>query len=93
VFPTAAVAACAITGNSTIQLATPRWALAGSTPIGSPIIGAVSQLATPRWALALGAAAYLRGSCHRALARLDPGRSQDEPAPNPCPRSYGNPSH
>jgi MFS family permease len=56
------------TGNSTIQLAsdpayrgrvTALWSLAlvGSTPIGSPIIGAVSQLASPRWALALGAAA------------------------------------
>jgi MFS family permease len=56
------------TGNSTIQLAsdpayrgrvTALWSLAlvGSTPIGSPIIGAVSQLTSPRWALALGAAA------------------------------------
>jgi hypothetical protein len=56
------------TGNSTIQLAsdpayrgrvTALWSLAlvGSTPIGSPIIGAVSQLTSPRWALALGATA------------------------------------
>jgi len=56
------------TGNATIQLAsepayrgrvTALWSLAlvGSTPIGSPIIGAVSQLTSPRWALALGAAA------------------------------------
>jgi MFS family permease len=56
------------TGNSTIQLTsdpsyrgrvTALWSLAlvGSTPIGSPIIGAVSQLTSPRWALALGAAA------------------------------------
>jgi MFS family permease len=55
------------TGNSTVQLASePQlrgrvmalWSLAlvGSTPIGSPIIGAVSQAASPRWALALGAA-------------------------------------
>jgi MFS family permease len=55
-------------GNSTIQLTsdpayrgriTALWSLAlvGSTPIGSPIIGAVSQLTSPRWALALGAAA------------------------------------
>jgi MFS family permease len=56
------------TGNSTIQLTsdpayrgrvTALWSLAlvGSTPIGSPIIGALSQIASPRWALALGAAA------------------------------------
>jgi hypothetical protein len=34
------------------------WSLAlvGSTPIGSPIVGAVAQAASPRWALALGAA-------------------------------------
>jgi MFS family permease len=55
-------------GNSTIQLTsdpayrgrvTALWSLAlvGSTPIGSPIIGAVSQLTSPRWALAVGAAA------------------------------------
>jgi hypothetical protein len=55
-------------GNSTIQLAadpsyrgrvTALWSLAlvGSTPIGSPIIGALSQVTSPRWALALGAVA------------------------------------
>jgi MFS family permease len=55
------------TGNSTVQLASePQlrgrvlalWsvALVGSTPIGSPVIGAVAQAASPRWALALGAA-------------------------------------
>jgi MFS family permease len=58
------------TGNSTIQLAsepdhrgrvTALWsmALVGSTPIGSPIIGAISDAAGPRYALALGAAACL----------------------------------
>jgi MFS family permease len=56
------------TGNSTIQLTsdpayrgrvTALWSLAlvGSTPIGSPIIGALAQLTSPRWALVLGAAA------------------------------------
>ncbi len=56
------------TGNSTIQLAsepgyrgrvTALWsmALVGTTPIGSPIIGALSDVAGPRYALALGAAA------------------------------------
>jgi MFS family permease len=58
------------TGNATIQLAsdpeyrgrvTALWsmALVGSTPIGSPVIGALSDLAGPRYALALGAAACL----------------------------------
>jgi MFS family permease len=58
------------TGNATIQLAsdpayrgrvTALWsmALVGSTPIGSPIIGALSDAAGPRYALALGAAACL----------------------------------
>jgi MFS family permease len=58
------------TGNSTIQLAsdpeyrgrvTALWsmALVGSTPVGSPIIGALSDAASPRYALALGAVACL----------------------------------
>jgi MFS family permease len=57
-------------GNSTIQLATePEYrgrvaalwstALVGSTPVGSPIIGALSGAAGPRYALALGSAACL----------------------------------
>jgi MFS family permease len=58
------------TGNATIQLAsdpdyrgrvTALWsmALVGTTPIGSPIVGALSDAAGPRYALALGAAACL----------------------------------
>ena len=76
------------TGNSTIQLTsdpayrgrvTALWSLAlvGSTPIGSPIVGALSQLASPRWALALGAAA-----CGVAVAigrRPLPPRSKADP--------------
>jgi MFS family permease len=34
-------------------------ALVGSTPIGSPVIGALSDVAGPRYALGLGAAACL----------------------------------
>jgi MFS family permease len=56
------------TGNATIQLAsdpeyrgrvTALWsmALVGSTPIGSPVIGALSDVASPRYALGLGAVA------------------------------------
>ncbi|WP_424534137.1 MFS transporter [Sphaerisporangium viridialbum] len=58
------------TGNSTVQLEsdpafrgriTALWsmALVGSTPIGSPIVGALSDVASPRYALALGAVACL----------------------------------
>jgi MFS family permease len=58
------------TGNSTIQLAsepdyrgrvTALWsmALVGTTPIGAPVIGALSDVAGPRYALALGAAGCL----------------------------------
>ena len=58
------------TGNATIQLASdPEYrgrvsalwsmALVGSTPIGSPVIGAASDVASPRYALGLGAVACL----------------------------------
>jgi len=58
------------TGNATVQLAsdpeyrgrvTALWsmALVGTTPIGSPVIGALSDVAGPRYALGLGAAACL----------------------------------
>ena len=58
------------TGNSTIQLASEPdhrgrvaalWsmALVGTTPIGSPIIGAISDAAGPRSAVGLGTAACL----------------------------------
>jgi MFS family permease len=58
------------TGNATIQLAsdpdyrgrvTALWsmALVGTTPIGSPVIGALSDTAGPRYSLALGAVACL----------------------------------
>ena len=77
------------TGNSTIQLtADPAyrgrvialWAMAlvGSTPIGSPIIGAVAQVASPRWALALGAAACVVAV---AIGRW-PGDAEDRRLPD-----------
>lgn len=58
------------TGNATIQLAsdpeyrgrvTALWsmALVGSTPIGSPVIGALAEVTSPRYALGLGAVACL----------------------------------
>ena len=58
------------TGNATIQLAsdpafrgrvTALWsmALVGTTPIGSPVIGALADSAGPRYSLALGAVACL----------------------------------
>jgi MFS family permease len=72
------------TGNATIQLAsepdyrgrvTALWSMAfnGSTPIGAPIIGALSAAAGPRYALALGAAA--------CLAATAVGRWPARPAP------------
>jgi MFS family permease len=74
------------TGNATIQLAsdaayrgrvTALWsmALVGSTPIGSPIIGALSDLAGPRYALALGAVACLAAVVigRWPARRADPG--------------------
>lgn len=58
------------TGNSTVQLASDAhyrgrimglWstALVGSTPIGAPIVGAVSDVFNPRAAIALGAIACI----------------------------------
>jgi MFS family permease len=74
------------TGNATIQLASePRyrgrvtalWSMAfvGSTPIGAPIVGALSDVAGARYALALGAAA--------CLAAVVVGRWTGKPTPQP----------
>jgi MFS family permease len=73
------------TGNATIQLAsdpeyrgrvTALWsmALVGTTPIGSPVIGAVSDMAGPRYALGLGAAACLAA----AIIGGWPGRGRSQ---------------
>ena len=93
------------TGNATIQLAsdpayrgrvTALWsmALVGTTPIGSPVIGALSDAASPRYALALGAAACLGAAVigrwpargpqqagEPAQPQGDLGRASDSPAP------------
>ena len=77
------------TGNATIQLAsepeyrgrvTALWsmALVGSTPIGSPIIGALGDVASPRYALALGAVACLGA----AIIGRWPARRPQVPAGN-----------
>jgi predicted MFS family arabinose efflux permease len=74
------------TGNATIQLAskpsyrgrvTALWSMAfvGSTPIGAPIVGALSDAAGPRYALVLGAAA--------CLAAVVVGRWTSKPTPQP----------
>jgi hypothetical protein len=58
------------TGNSTVQLASdPNYrgrvmalwstALVGSTPIGAPVIGAISEALNPRAAIVLGAFACI----------------------------------
>jgi MFS family permease len=91
------------TGNSTIQLAsesayrgrvTALWsmALVGTTPIGSPIIGALSDVAGPRYALALGAAACLTavivgGWPRRGLRRNTPTERSSRRNPVPATRA------
>lgn len=81
------------TGNSTLQLTSDPslrgrvmalWAVTfqGSTPIGGPIIGAVSEYASPRFGLALGALACLLGAAlgAAALRRIPP---EERRAPHP----------
>jgi MFS family permease len=79
------------TGNATLQLASdPRyrgrvmalWAMAflGSTPIGGPLVGAVSEELSPRGALALGAVACLAAAGLGALARARAGRQSPSAA-------------
>jgi MFS family permease len=77
------------TGNATVQLAADPgyrgrvmalWstALVGSTPIGSPIIGALSDAASPRFGILLGAVACAAAAAiGRWPARA--GRPQPEP--------------
>ncbi len=85
------------TGNSTIQLAsdpayrgrvTALWsmALVGSTPIGSPVIGALSDAAGPRYALALGAAACLAAV---AVGGWPAGGRRQNARRQPTPNSHG----
>ena len=80
------------TGNATIQLAsdpeyrgrvTALWsmALVGTTPIGSPVIGALSDVAGPRYALGLGAAACLAA----AVLGGWPGGAPRQNTPNLAP--------
>jgi MFS family permease len=68
------------TGNTTLQLAAdPRfrgrvmalWAVAflGSTPLGAPVIGAVSEHISPRGGLLVGGLACLTAAAIGALAQ------------------------
>jgi MFS family permease len=77
------------TGNSTLQLAAdPRfrgrvmalWAVAflGSTPLGAPIIGAVSEYISPRGGLVVGGVACLAAAAIGMLAQSR-GRGRTEP--------------
>jgi len=85
----AAVGAASVTflatGNSTLQLESDAryrgrvmalWAMAflGSTPIGAPLVGAVSEHLSPRGALAMGAVACLAAAALGTLARARAGR-------------------
>lgn len=81
------------TGNSTLQLAAePRfrgrvmalWAVAflGSTPIGAPIVGAISEHVSPRGGLVIGALACLLAAGLGALALArERDRRPTEPEP------------
>ena len=75
------------TGNATIQLAsdpeyrgrvTALWsmALVGSTPIGAPVVGALSDTLGPRYALGLGAAACLAAVVVGSLAPVKPTKEE-----------------
>ena len=79
------------TGNSTLQLTSDPtfrgrvmalWAVtfSGSTPIGAPIVGAVSEFASPRAGLALGALACVLAA---ALGAAAVTRTPPERAPPP----------
>jgi MFS family permease len=76
------------TGNSTLQLAsTPRfrgrvmalWAITfvGTTPIGGPLVGAISEVRNPRYGLAVGGLACLVAATVGAITL----RSGSGPAP------------
>jgi MFS family permease len=75
------------TGNSTIQLASdPHYrgrvmalwstALVGSTPIGAPVVGAVSEALNPRAAIILGALACIVAG---AVSVIGPGKLASQP--------------
>jgi hypothetical protein len=77
-------------GNTTLQLtAEPRfrgrvmalWAVAflGSTPLGAPLIGAVSEHLSPRGGLAIGGFACLVAAGLGGLAILRGGRGGRRP--------------
>ena len=81
------------TGNATIQLAsdpeyrgrvTALWsmALVGSTPIGSPVIGALSDVAGPRYALGLGVEApqTIKGHVQSRFDGVSMRASFDDPS-------------
>jgi MFS family permease len=83
------------TGNTTLQLTSdPRfrgrvmalWTVAflGSTPLGAPIVGAVSEALGPRGGLALGALACLVAASIGAIALTRESRG---PQPAPVPRA------
>ena len=91
------------TGNSTLQLTSaPRyrgrvmalWAVTflGSTPIGGPILGAVSEYLGPRYGLAVGGAACLLAASIglAALGRVPPS-GRYAPRPDEAGLPLGSP--
>jgi hypothetical protein len=82
------------TGNTTLQLAAdPRfrgrvmalWAVAflGSTPLGAPVIGAVSEHISPRGGLVVGGVACLTAAAIGLLAQTR-GGGRTEPGGAPA---------
>ena len=83
------------TGNTTLQLASdPRfrgrvmalWAVAflGSTPLGAPVIGAVSEHLSPRGGLVVGGVACLTAAAIGLLA-MSRGRGRGHAEPDGAP--------
>ncbi|WP_405795731.1 MFS transporter [Streptomyces sp. NBC_01506] len=81
------------TGNATVQLAAdPRYkgrvmalwsaATVGSTPIGAPVIGAVSEALNPRVAIGLGALACVAAAVVGRTAAGKGGSAGPGPGPN-----------
>jgi MFS family permease len=100
------------TGNSTVQLSSdPHYrgrvmalwsvALVGSTPIGAPIIGAVSQALDPRAAIGLGGFACVGAAAISRMGRrrpadqrvTDPAAGQPIPSPPPTPGDRSDQAH
>ncbi|GLY06568.1 MFS transporter [Actinoplanes sp. NBRC 101535] len=89
-----------ITANGTLQIAAdPRmrgrvmslWSMAllGTTPLGGPVVGAVSEHLSPRWGMAIGA---LGAAAAGLVGAVELRRARDTPAPASAPPSLSAPA-